>query len=92
MKTKTFVLDILNLLLALARELRSRRQHLNWCKRRALRLLNTGDAGGAFDSMLRDLGQHTETAGAQHDFACAYATRRLGDDPKSLRKFIREFA
>ena len=39
----------------------TREQHLNWCKERALAILNTGDIAGAYASMASDLRKHPET-------------------------------
>ena len=36
-------------------------EHLEWCKQRAREYLANGDAQGACDSMLSDLGKHPET-------------------------------
>ncbi len=44
-----------------ADDLSPREKHLRWCKRRAIELLDAGDPGGAFTSMISDLGKSTET-------------------------------
>lgn len=38
----------------------TREEHLQWAKKRALELLNSGDKNQAFISMLSDLGKHEE--------------------------------
>lgn len=35
----------------------TREEHLNWCKARALEILDSGDVQGAFASMTSDLGK-----------------------------------
>jgi hypothetical protein len=37
-------------------------EHLEWCKTRALELVEQGDWRGALDSMARDLRKHPDTA------------------------------
>jgi hypothetical protein len=37
--------------------MRTRDEHLNWCKERALQILESGDIPGAFASMASDLGK-----------------------------------
>lgn len=39
----------------------TRAQHIEWCKQRALELVETGDLEEAFKSMLSDLTKHPET-------------------------------
>lgn len=41
---------------------RSRSEHLQWCKDRALEYLNKGDIPQAVNSMISDLKKHEETA------------------------------
>jgi len=41
----------------------TRKEHLNWCKQRALQYVNMGDLNQAFASMASDLSKHPETAG-----------------------------
>jgi hypothetical protein len=41
--------------------MRSREQHLEWCKQRAREYLKTGDIHNAISSMLSDLSKHPET-------------------------------
>lgn len=38
----------------------NRADHLIWCKRRALEILEEGNISGAFDSMVSDLRKHPE--------------------------------
>lgn len=39
----------------------SRADHMAWCKQRANEILDGGDIGGAWTSMVSDLGKHPET-------------------------------
>lgn len=39
----------------------TRQEHLDWCKKRALELVNTGDWQGGIASMASDMGKHPET-------------------------------
>lgn len=41
----------------------TRAEHLEWCKKRALEYIDSGDIGQAWVSMASDLGKHPETAG-----------------------------
>lgn len=41
----------------------TRAEHLDWCKKRALQLVDIGDNNEAFASMMSDLGKHPETMG-----------------------------
>jgi len=42
--------------------MRTRDEHLEWCKQRALEYVDRGDFTEALTSMLSDLGKHPETA------------------------------
>ncbi len=42
---------------------RSRAEHLEFCKKRALEYVDAGDINQAFSSMASDLGKHDETRG-----------------------------
>lgn len=41
----------------------TRENHLAWCKKRALELVDAGDWRQGLTSMMSDLGKHEETAG-----------------------------
>jgi hypothetical protein len=41
----------------------TRAEHLNWCKNRANQYVDAGDFTQAFNSMVSDLGKHSQTAG-----------------------------
>lgn len=40
----------------------TRKEHLDWCKARALEYVNAGNNTDAFTSMLSDMANHEETA------------------------------
>ena len=42
--------------------MKTRAEHLAWCKERALEYVDTGDTASALASMLSDLRRHPETA------------------------------
>lgn len=41
----------------------TRKEHLDWCKKRALEYCDQGDTQQAFSSMASDLGKHDDTRG-----------------------------
>lgn len=41
----------------------TRKEHLDWCKQRALEYVDMNDLQQAFASMISDLGKHPETQG-----------------------------
>ncbi len=41
--------------------MRTREEHIAWCKERALQYIKLNDATSAVSSMLSDLSKHTET-------------------------------
>lgn len=41
----------------------TRAEHLDWCKKRAIEIAETGDTNGAFASFVSDMSKHPETAG-----------------------------
>ena len=40
----------------------TRKEHLEWCKKRALEYVDMGDSSQAYASMLSDMRKHEETA------------------------------
>jgi len=73
-------------------ETETREQHLEWCKRRALEYVDSGDLNQALASMGSDLGKHEETRN--------HAGIKLGmmmlmsgqlSTPDKMRKFIEGF-
>jgi len=70
----------------------NRAEHLAWCKKRAMDLIDQGQIGEAFVSMVSDLGKHEETA---NHIAIEIGTLLLLggqlDTPEEMRRFIDGF-
>ena len=67
----------------------TRKEHIEWCKTRALEYVEAGDNNNAFASMISDLNKHPETEG--------HAAGELGmmlllgghlESAKQMREFI----
>ena len=69
----------------------TRQEHLDWCKQRALEILDTGDISQAYASMVSDLGKHPETEG--HPAIQLGMMLMLGGNitEKQIREFIDGF-
>ena len=69
-----------------------RKEHLEWCKQRAIEYIDDGDLNQAFVSMLSDMSKHPET---QNHLALEMSmSLKLGgciDTPNEMRKFIEGF-
>jgi hypothetical protein len=72
--------------------MKTRSEHLDWCKKRALEYCDLGDVNQAFESMASDLGKHQETAnhGAIQIGTMLLFNGQLSS-PKKMRKFIEGF-
>jgi len=70
----------------------TRREHLQWCKDRALKFCDAGNVQDAFASMASDLGKHPETEGhmAIGMGMTLLVAGHLSTVPK-MRKFIEDF-
>lgn len=71
----------------------TRADHIAWCKRRALEYVERGDLVNAINSMISDLGKHSETE--DHIGIRLGATRLLGgrlNDATEVRRWIEGFA
>lgn len=67
----------------------SRGEHMAWCKKRALELLDAGDADQAFASMASDLGKHPGTAGHSGiELGMMMMMSGLLTTPHKMREFI----
>jgi len=42
--------------------MKTRKEHLEWCKQRAFELIESGDLKGAFASFMSDMGKHPEAS------------------------------
>lgn len=68
----------------------TRAEHLQWCKDRALELVDAGDLQQAFASMCSDLMKHPQTAHHQATNAFGMELMMIGalDTPEEMRKWI----
>lgn len=74
----------------------TRKEHLDWCKARALEYLDNGDAGTALASFHSDVLKHEETAEILHNPAItlltAHTLSSLGQgDTSTVRGYIEGF-
>ena len=69
---------------------RTREEHLQWCKDRALEYLNRGDIKNAVTSMMSDLNKHpeTETSGVLVQLGMFYI---LENDHAGAQRWIEGF-
>lgn len=70
----------------------NRKEHLDWCKKRALEYVDAGDLTNAWASMASDLRKHSETEGhaAIELGMMMLMTGQLSTQEK-MRKFIEGF-
>lgn len=70
----------------------NRKEHLDWCKKRALEYIEIGDINQAFASMMSDLRKHPETTdhSAIQLGAMLYFNNQLNTADK-MKKFIEGF-
>jgi hypothetical protein len=72
--------------------MRTRDEHLAWCKRTALDyLMKTRDVAGAIASMLSDLGKHPELEGIAKKMGPVAVFYAMQNDPDRARSFIEGF-
>ena len=71
--------------------MRTREEHLAWCKERALAYLADHDVRNAITSMLSDLGKHPECAGAGEKMALFGMMIIRDYSVDDARKFIEGF-
>lgn len=74
--------------------MRTRKEHLDWCKQRALEYVAAGDLNEAFASMASDLGKHPETEGARKlcgELGIAMLASGQLNTPEAMRKWITGF-
>lgn len=70
----------------------TRKEHLEWCKKRALQYVDQGDLQQAFTSMASDLRKHPETenhSGMQ--MGMIFLMGGELDTPQKMRRFIEGF-
>ena len=68
-----------------------REVHLQWCKDRALEILDAGDIQQAVTSMMSDLGKHEETEGVANVMAPMAMYEMMHGTSASARRFITGF-
>ena len=70
----------------------TRKEHLDWCKKRALKYVDSGDLDQALSSMISDLGKHPETANhGAIDLGMILNMNGHLSTPYSMKKFINGF-
>ena len=70
--------------------MKTRQEHLQWCKDRANEYIKTGDGQGAMSSMISDLGKHDGTVGSvQIGFMLMTATS--AHDLGAVKRFVDGF-
>ncbi len=70
----------------------NRKEHMEWCKNRALEYVNQGDTSQAWASMVSDLGKHEETKGHMAiDLGMMLALGGSLSSPEKMRDFIQGF-
>lgn len=70
----------------------TRGEHIDWCKQRALEVLETGDAKEAYAAMCQGLAEHSETA--DHPAVELGMMRLMAgelDSKDAMKKFIEDF-
>lgn len=70
----------------------TRREHLDWCKKRALEYVDQNDLSQDFASMISDLRKHPETekhSGIELGIMIMFDNKL--DSPEEMRKFIEGF-
>lgn len=71
--------------------MRTREEHLQWCKEQALEYLNAGDVQGAIASMMSDLSQHEETKHINEFIQAMGLTIAMSNDYTEARRWIEGF-
>ncbi len=71
--------------------MKTREEHLAWCKQRALEYVDSGDMANAFASMLSDLGKHPDTFSSVNIMSLGLSAVTSGS-AHEMRKFIEGFS
>ena len=66
----------------------TRDEHLEWCKKRALEYLDSGDISNAVTSMLSDLSKHNELRGVADKLGTLGMFYIINHDLPGARNFI----
>lgn len=73
-------------------EIRTREEHLAWCKQRALDYCDLGDVNQAFASMASDMDKHPETKGhVAINLGLGLLLSGNLSNPEAMRNFIEGF-
>lgn len=70
----------------------TRKEHMNWCKKRALEYVERGDLENAWLSIVSDLGKHPETA-SHPAIQLGFMLKISGklNSREDMKKFIEDF-
>jgi len=71
--------------------MRTREEHLDFCKQRALAYLDVGEIDNAVTSMLSDLGKHPETTAIGQKLSMLAIIYMMNKDIDGARGFIEGF-
>ena len=71
--------------------MRTRQEHLDWCKQRAREYLNRGDIRNGVTSMLSDLSKHPETAPIGEKMGSLGMLYIINHDALGARQFVEGF-
>lgn len=70
----------------------NRKEHLEWCKKRAIEYVDRGDLVGAFASMSSDLNKHPETQNHMGiEMGMTMVVGGFLNTPDEMRKYINGF-
>jgi hypothetical protein len=67
-----------------------RKEHLAWCKTRALEFVDSGDLQNAVASMISDLGKHPETNSSMNSMRAGMHEAGKGDSA-AVRRWVEGF-
>jgi len=71
--------------------MKTREEHLEWCKARAREYLNRGKVADAIASMMSDLGKHPEFSGIEAKMAPLGLFYAMNNDYDGAKRFIEGF-
>ena len=73
--------------------MRTRAEHLQWCKDRAMKYVDASDYNSAVTSMLSDLGKHPDTESSANGFLAQLGMMELMNGPttESITRYIQGF-
>lgn len=70
----------------------TRKEHVKWCKERALQYVDAGDLQNAVASMTSDMSKHPETRDVMGAMTMIGLAELMTGNPDSVRKWITGFA